>query len=89
MFHYTVQIVPNSSNYDTSPGNVHKGYKMLGNVPLHFSNYTKFIELCYLSQNVHKGYKMLGNVPLHLFKLYQTHQIMLLIPEMYIKDTKC
>ena len=39
------QIVPNSSNYDSSPGNVHKGYEILGNVPLHFSNCTKLIKL--------------------------------------------
>ncbi len=44
MFQNTFQIVPNSSNYATNPGNVHKGYKMLVNVPLHFSNCTKFIK---------------------------------------------
>jgi hypothetical protein len=36
MIHYIFQIVPNSLNYDSSPGNVHKGYEMLGNVLLHF-----------------------------------------------------
>ncbi len=39
------QIVPNLSNYDSSPRNVHKGYEILGNVPLHFSNCTKLIKL--------------------------------------------
>jgi hypothetical protein len=48
MFQYTFQIVPYSSNYTTNPGNVQTGYKMLGNVPLHFLNCTKFITFCYL-----------------------------------------
>ncbi len=45
--HYIFQIVQNSSNLDTTPGNVHEGYEILGNVPLHFSNCTKLIKLWY------------------------------------------
>jgi hypothetical protein len=37
MLNYIFQIVPNSLFYATYHGNVHKGYKMLGNVPLYFS----------------------------------------------------
>ncbi len=44
---YIVPIVPNSSNLDTTPGNVKEGYEILGNVPLHFSNCTKLIKLCH------------------------------------------
>jgi hypothetical protein len=58
MFNYILQIVPNSSNYDTNPGNVHKGYKIYKKCSITF------------------------------FKLYQIHQIMILIPEMYKKNTK-
>jgi hypothetical protein len=59
MFNYIFQIVPNSLNYDTNPGNVQKEYKIYKKCSITF------------------------------FKLYQIHQIMILIPEMYKKNTKC
>ena len=80
MFLYIFWIVPNSWHFATNPGNVYQDTKLIGNVPI-----TLFEMLGNVPITL---FEMLGNVPITLFKMYQIHQITLLIPEMYLKDTK-
>jgi hypothetical protein len=68
MFQNTFQIVPNSSNYATNPGNVHKGYKKLGNVPLYVWITPNSSYFASNTRNVYKGYKIDRKCSLHLTK---------------------
>ena len=85
MFNYILQIVPNSSNYDTNPGNVHKGYKIYKKCSITFFKLYQIHQIMIL---ILEMYIKDSKCSITIFKLYQIQQIMILIPEMYKKNTK-